>query len=53
MFRPVREIMDGTFSFFNGTGQYPRYCTRPNSLKFFDKDLTNNIDMGIIDCIVI
>ena len=53
MFRPVREIMDGTFSFFHGTGQFPRYYTRPNSLKFFDKDLTNNIDMGIIDSIVI
>ena len=49
MFRPVREIMDGTFSFFYGTGQFPA----PIRLKFFDKDLTNNIDMSIIDSIVI
>lgn len=49
MFRPVREIMDGTFSFF----LWDRAVPRPNSPKFFDKDLTNNIDMSIIDSIVI
>ncbi len=49
MFCPVREIMDGTFSFFS----WDRAVPSPNSLKFIDKDLTNNIDMGIIDSIVI
>ena len=49
MFCPVREIMDGTFPFFS----WDRAVPSPNSLKFIDKDLTNNIDMGIIDSIVI
>ena len=48
MFRPVGEIMGGTFSFL-----WDRAVPSPNSLKFIDKDLTNNIDMGIIDSIVI
>ena len=32
---------------------WDRAVHSPNLLKFIDKDLTNNIDMGIIDFIVI
>ena len=42
MFRPVWGDLGRDIFFFVRTGR------RPNSFKFIDKDLTNNIDMGII-----